>query len=55
MISVVASDLKSDRSTYEIIQIVGISLPGKTPVKEILTNADYKNVKEPECNLLLFS
>ncbi len=55
MISIVASDLKIDRSTYEILQIVGISLLDKTPVKELLTNTDYKNVKEPVCNLLLFN
>ena len=33
------------RSTYEILQIVGISLLDKTPVKELLANNDYKNVK----------
>jgi hypothetical protein len=30
---------------YEILQIPGISLLYKTPVKELLTNNNYKNVK----------
>ncbi len=55
LISIVASDLKIDRSTYEILQIVGISLLDKTPVKQLLTNTDYKNIKEPDTNLLLFN
>jgi hypothetical protein len=27
----------------------------KTTIKELLTNTDYKNVKEPIYNLLLFN
>lgn len=48
----VAEELKSDRSTYEILQVIGISLLDKTPVNELLTNIDYKDVKELNCNQL---
>jgi hypothetical protein len=51
----VASDLKIDRPIYEILQILGISLLDKTPVKQLLTTTDYKNIKEPDANLLLFN
>ena len=55
LVSIVAKELKIDRSIYEIIQIIGISLTDKTPVKKLLTSSDYKNIKEPNCNLLLFN
>jgi FOG: Transposase and inactivated derivatives len=55
LVSIVAHELKIDRSIYEILQILGISLTDKTPVKELLTSSDYKNIKEPDCNLLLFN
>jgi len=42
----VGKELKIDRSTYEILLILGISLLDKTPVKELLANNDYKNVNE---------
>lgn len=46
LVAIISKELKIDRSTYEILQILGISLLDKTPVKELLTNNDYKNVKE---------
>jgi len=45
MAAIVGSDLKIDRSTYEILQVLGISLLDKTPVKELLTKINYNNVK----------
>lgn len=33
-------------STYEILQILSISLLDKTPLNELLTNQNYKDVKE---------
>jgi hypothetical protein len=47
LVAIVAYKLKVNRSIYEILQIFSISLLDKTPIKEILTNCDYKNVKEP--------
>ncbi len=46
LVAIVGNDLKIERSTYEILQILGISLLDKTPVKELFTNIDYNNVKE---------
>lgn len=46
LVAIVAYKLKVDRPIYEILQIPGFSLLDKTPVKEILTECDYKNVKE---------
>jgi hypothetical protein len=46
LVAIVGKELKIDSTTYEILQILGISLLDKTPVKELLTNNGYKNVKE---------
>ena len=46
LIAIVAYRLKVDRPIYEILQILSFSLLDKTPVREILTDCDYKNVKE---------
>ena len=53
--AIVGKELKIARTTYEILQILGISLLDKTPVKELLTNNDYKNVKEPNYKQLSLS
>lgn len=55
LVAIVASELEIDRSTYEILQVLGISLLDKTPVKELLTNIDYKDVKELNYNQLSLS
>jgi len=52
LVAIVGSDLEIDRSTYEILQVLGISLLDKTPVKELLTKTDYNNVKELDCKQL---
>jgi len=52
LVAIVGHDLKIDRSTYEILQILGISLLDKTPVKELFTNIDYNDVKELNYNQL---
>jgi len=46
LVTIVGHDLKINRSTYEILQILGISLLDKTPVLELFTSIDYKDVKE---------
>lgn len=55
LVAIVGKELKIDRSTYEILQILGISLLDKTPVKELLANNDYKNVKEQDSKQLSLS
>jgi len=49
LVAIIGNQLRIDKSTYEILQILGISLFDKTPIKELLTNQDYKDVKEPNC------
>lgn len=46
LVAIIGNKLRVDRSTYEILQILSISLLDKTPLKELLTNQDYKDVKE---------
>lgn len=46
LVAIVGKELKIERSTYEILQVLGISLLDKTPVNELFTNTDYNDVKE---------
>ena len=46
LVAIIGNKLKVDRSIYEILQILSISLLDKTPIREILTKCDYKDVKE---------
>jgi len=55
LVAIVGNKLKVNRSIYEILQILSISLLDKTPVKEILTKCDYKDVKELENKQLKIS
>jgi hypothetical protein len=55
LVAIIGYDLKIDRSTYEILQVLGISLLDKTPVKELFTNIEYKNIKEQNFNQLEIS
>jgi hypothetical protein len=52
LVAIIAYKLKVDRPAYEILQIFSISLLYKTPIKEILTTCDCKNVKEHVYNQL---
>lgn len=55
LVAIVGNKLKIDRSICEILQILSISLLDKTPIKEILTKCDYKDVKELNKNQLKIS
>lgn len=55
LVAIVGNKLKADRSIYEILQILSISLLDKTPIREILTRCDYKDVKELNNNQLIIS
>lgn len=46
LVALVAYKLKVNRPIYEILQILSFSLLDKSSVKEILSEYDYKNVKE---------
>ncbi|MNR60029.1 hypothetical protein D3C85_1814260 [compost metagenome] len=53
--SIIAKDLKINRSIYEILQILSASLLDKTPVNELLMKSDYNNVNELDSNQLVFN
>jgi len=55
LVGIVAKALKTERTIYEILQILGKSLLDKTPINQLINKSDYKNVKERYNNLLLFS
>lgn len=55
LVAIIGKELKIERSTYEILQVIGISLLDKTPVNELFANTDYKNIKELDCNQLSLS
>ena len=55
LVAIIGYDLRIDRSTYEILQVLGISLLDKTPVKELFANIEYKDIKELNFNQLKIS
>jgi hypothetical protein len=55
LVLIVAANLKIERSTCEILQVLGISLLDKTPVSELFTNVICKVVKELFDNQLSLS
>jgi len=55
LVALVRNKLKVDRSIYEILQILSISLLDKTPLDELLTTQNYKDVKELYCKQLKIS
>lgn len=55
LVAIVKSKLKLKRSTYEILQILSVSLLGKTPLNELLTNQIHRDVKEQNPNQLKLS
>jgi len=55
LVALVGYKLKVNRTIYEILQIMSISLLDKAPIREILTRCDYNNVKEPKNNQLIIS
>jgi len=55
LVAIVGNKIKIERSTYEILQVLGISLLDKTPVRELFTNVNYNDVKEQFDNQLSLS
>jgi hypothetical protein len=55
LVSILSKDLKIDRTNYEILQILSISLLDKTLINELLMKSDYNNVNELDSNQLVFS
>lgn len=52
LVAIIGNKLKIERRIYEILQILSISLLDKTPIKQLLTNSNYKDVKEQESKQL---
>ncbi len=55
MVTIMAKELELDRSTYEILQVLGLSILDKTPVKQLFSNVDSNNDKERICKQLKIS
>lgn len=52
LIAIIKEKLKCERTCYEILQILSMSLLDKTPVNELINKPILQNVKEPNCNQL---
>ena len=52
LVAIIKSKLKIEKSTYEILQILGISLFDKTPLNQLLTNYTNQDAQEQDCNQL---
>ena len=46
LVMIIKNKLKSARSNYEILQILGVALLDKISLKELLSNPIYQDVKE---------
>ena len=51
LVAIVQHDLQLKRSTYEVLQILSISLMDKTPLIDLFERTDFNNVKEHDCPL----
>ena len=51
LVAIVQHDLQLKRSTYEVLQILSISLMDKTPLVDLFERSDFNNVKELGCPL----
>ena len=46
LVAIVQQDMRLERSTYEVLQILSISLTDKTPLNELFENNKFNDVKE---------
>ena len=52
LVAIVQHDMQLNRSTYEVLQILSISLTDKTHLRELFEKTNFNNVKELDCPLL---
>ena len=45
-VAIVQHDMRLERSTYEVLQILSISLTDKTPLKELFEKTNFNDIKE---------
>ena len=46
LVAIMQHDMELDRSTYEVLQILGISLTDKTPLKDLFSKSKFNDVKD---------
>ena len=46
LVAIIQHDMHLERSTYEVLQILSISLTDKTPLKELFEKTNFNDVKE---------
>ena len=46
LVAIVQHDMRLERSTYEVLQILGISLTDKAHLRDLLERTDLNDVKE---------
>ena len=46
LVAIVQHDMKIERSIYEVLQILSISLIDKTPLRDLFDKQNFNNVKE---------
>lgn len=55
LVAIIRSRIAKDRSTYEILQILGVSLLDKTPLNQLLKESANQEIKERNYNQLNLS
>jgi hypothetical protein len=55
LVAIIKSKLKINRSTYEILQILSVSLFDKTQLNQLLQSPISQNVKEHKCKQLIIN
>ena len=51
LVAIVQHDMKLKRSTYEVLQILSISLTDKTHLRDLFDKTNFNDVKELNCPL----
>ncbi|MFR9603129.1 MAG: IS4 family transposase, partial [Rikenellaceae bacterium] len=46
LVAIVQHDMQLKRSTYEVLQILSISLTDTTPLRDLFDNSNFNNVNE---------
>ena len=51
LVAIVQHDMQLERSTYEVLQILSISLTDKTHLRDLFDKTNFNDVKELDCHL----